>query len=118
MAFPDFNAGSGAMTNQPTRIRFIPAQPRFSRTASGGTLANRRADGARVVVTWGSEVAEDGAYAELIADLGGTLVHTISWTGPGGTGFSFTMVAENVGQIFGPGEWFDPFTVTFFEVPS
>ncbi len=118
MAYPDFNVGAGAMANQPTRIRFIPAQPRFSRTASGGMLANRRADGARVVVTWGTDVAEDGAYDELIADLGGTLKHTITWTDPAGNAFSVVCVAENVSQTFGPAKLFSSFTVTFFEIPS
>lgn len=127
MAFPDFKIGAAAiMANQPSSIQFVPAQPTFQRLSGGGYVASPRAQGARVVVTWGVDVASDGAYDELVTDLGGTpgtpgsinLAHTITWEDPAGNAFSVDVVVEDISQQFGPAQLFQAFSVTFFQRPA
>ena len=120
MAYPDFKVGAQPiMTQQPTRVRFIPAQPTFTQLSGGGTVASVRSDGARVVATWSVSAAESGAYAELVADINAENgVLTLTWEDPDAEAFSVAVVAEGVPQTAGPGKFHDSFTVTFRETPS
>lgn len=119
MAYPDLQINAaGVMANQPTSIRFFPASPTMVRLAGGGYTAAVRSAGARIVIHWGVTRAADGAYDELIADLAGALAARLRWEDPAGNTFDFQVISEPIAAVYGPGPWFDPFTVTFFEQQS
>ncbi len=104
----------------------IPAQPSTRRLSGGGYVMSLREGGARVVIRWGMDAVMNGAYDELITDLGGTPgtldsithSHTITWEDPAGNTFSLDVVCEDVQAVFGPGPFFSPFSITFFETVS
>ncbi len=119
MVFPDFRVNAVAvMSNQPSSIQHIPASPTFVRLAGGGYTAALRSGGARVVVRWGVNAALDGAFDELLADLAGNTAARLRWEDPNGNTFDLDVLAEAVGSAFGPGQWYDAFTVTFWEQAS
>ncbi len=119
MAYPDLQVNAaGIMANQPTSIRYIPASPTMIRLAGGGYTAAVRGAGARVVVRWGADIAADGAYDELVADLAGAVAARLRWEDPAGNTFDLQVIAEAISATYGPGDWFEPFTVTFFEQQS
>lgn len=126
-SYADFKIGAAdIMTNQPSEIRFIPAQPTTHRLSGGGFVLSTRNKGGRLVVRWGMGAAKAGAYDELITDLGGTpgtlasitYKHTITWEDPNGNTFSIDTVCEDVQVVYGPGQFYMPFTVTFWETPG
>lgn len=119
MAYPDFQVNAaGIMAAQPTSIRYIPPSSTMVRLAGGGYTAAVRGAGARVAVRWGADVAALGAYDELVADLAGAVAARIRWEDPAGNTFDLQVISEAVGATYGPGNWFEPFTVTFFEQQS
>ena len=119
MAYPDLQINAaGIMTNQPTSVQYVPASPTFTRLAGGGFTAANRAEGARVVIRWGADVAADGAYDELIADIAGDTAVRLRWEDPAGNTFDVDTLAESISVMYGPGPWFQPFTVTFLEAAS
>lgn len=119
MAYPDLQINAaGIMANQPTSVNYTPASPTFIRLAGGGYTAANRVEGARVVIRWGADVAADGAYDELIADLAGNTAARLRWEDPAGNTFDVDVLAEAISAMYGPGNWFEPFTVTFLEQAS
>lgn len=106
------------MANQPSSVRYIPASPTMVRLAGGGYTAAVRQLGARVVIRWGVTRAADGAYDELIADLAGAFAARLRWEDPAGNTFDLNVISEAIPALYGPGPWFDPFTVTFIEAQS
>ncbi len=115
----DFKVGGQpVMTNQPSRVQKIPAQPAMTILSGGGAVSSERPDGVRVVVTWGTRAAKPGAHAEIQADIDAENgVATLTWTDPNSGGESVTCALENAPYVITPGI-FAPFSVTFLEVPS
>ncbi len=106
------------MANQPSSVQYFPASHTMVRLAGGGFTAAIRSKGARVVIRWGVTRAADGAYDELIADLAGAFAGRLRWEDPAGNTFDLQVIFEPIPALYGPGPWFDPFTITAFEQQS
>ncbi len=105
------------MTNQPSVIQHRKrGRRKMTRLTDGTYVGSDRGGGDIVVVTWGTDIAEDGAYDELLADLvaeGDTF--TLTFEDPNGNAASVNVVAEEIDRKYGPANVYSAFTVTFWE---
>ncbi len=120
MAYVDFKIGSQPiMANQPSHINHRKKGLRkIRRLVDGSYVGSNRDKGEVVVVTWGipGGVPTTAAYSELLADLGAeNSTFTLAFEDPAGNTVSVDVVAEEIDRKYGPGQLFEPFTVTFFE---
>ncbi len=118
MAYPDFKiGGQPIMTNQPSSIDHRKrGRRKMTRLTDGSYVASDRGAGDIVVVTWGVDAAADGAYDELLADLGAeNSTFTLAFEDPAGNVASLSVVAEEIDRKYGPANYYIAFTVTFFE---
>ena len=113
----DFSFDATVMEHQPFDIRLVEPRPRFKRTTAGKRLTTKLSGPHRIVTQWGERFVSAAAVAELRAALGSTPIHTVAWTDPDGTSFSFNVIAEALRHVMRydvPG-FYAPVILTFVE---
>lgn len=114
----DFKVDSVLLDYQPTDIRVQLPEAKTSQTLDGGYLASERTKGAIISVSWGVDSPNVDAIAELVTARGGTSAHTIEFTDPAGTTWTFDVqwLSDPPLNLLVSYD-FGRFTLTFYERP-
>lgn len=112
----DFKTDTVLWTNQPSEVKFKPAQAVHTQMADGSYRASPRDFGAVIEVTWGVDISIDSWMTEARTKRGGLIEHSVAFTDPAGTTHTYDVLwlADPDFTIM-VAYYFKAFTITFYE---